>query len=324
VTRDLEAASPAEPGLTVAAVARRMGVAPATLRTWDRRYGIGPTERPPGAHRRYTPADLARLEHMRRLVIAGIPPAQAAAVARDLAIDDQALAPVTRLRVPTLPVDPPAPTRPGGGTVVPLPGGSPALRGLARAAQTLDTAACAAIITDALDTRGVIWTWDVLLVPVLTAVGERWDESGRGVEVEHALSTVVQECLAATLRTGDDPVNCRAVLLACAPGDMHSLPLWAVAAGLGERGVSARIFGSGLPAPALTLAVRRIGPAAVFLWSQIPGSSDVQQLASLPAFRPSPLVLAGGPGWFGDLPAEVVAPVDLSDAVARIARAVGE
>ncbi|HYN74868.1 MAG TPA: transposase, partial [Candidatus Limnocylindria bacterium] len=26
------------PALTVAAVARRLGVAPATLRTWDRRY----------------------------------------------------------------------------------------------------------------------------------------------------------------------------------------------------------------------------------------------------------------------------------------------
>ena len=29
--------------LSVAAVARRLGVAPATLRTWDRRYGIGPS-----------------------------------------------------------------------------------------------------------------------------------------------------------------------------------------------------------------------------------------------------------------------------------------
>ena len=39
--------------LTVAAVARRLGVAPATLRTWDRRYGLGPSSHEAGEHRRY-------------------------------------------------------------------------------------------------------------------------------------------------------------------------------------------------------------------------------------------------------------------------------
>ncbi|MSZ90543.1 MAG: MerR family transcriptional regulator, partial [Actinobacteria bacterium] len=47
--------------LTVAAVARRIGVAPATLRTWDRRYGLGPTLHEAGSHRRYCPSDLAKL-----------------------------------------------------------------------------------------------------------------------------------------------------------------------------------------------------------------------------------------------------------------------
>jgi transposase-like protein len=47
--------------LTVAAVARRIGVAPATLRTWDRRYGLGPSSHEAGEHRRYCPSDLAKL-----------------------------------------------------------------------------------------------------------------------------------------------------------------------------------------------------------------------------------------------------------------------
>ncbi len=54
------------PTLTVAAVARRLGVAPSTLRTWDRRYGLGPSAHTAGAHRRYSPADVARLMVMRR------------------------------------------------------------------------------------------------------------------------------------------------------------------------------------------------------------------------------------------------------------------
>lgn len=44
-----------EPVLSVAAVARRLGVAPATLRTWDRRYGLGPTGHTVGRHRKYGP-----------------------------------------------------------------------------------------------------------------------------------------------------------------------------------------------------------------------------------------------------------------------------
>jgi len=62
--------------LTVAAVARRLGVAPATLRTWDRRYGLGPTEHSSGEHRRYNSADLARLTLMRKLVISGVSPSK--------------------------------------------------------------------------------------------------------------------------------------------------------------------------------------------------------------------------------------------------------
>ena len=53
-------------------------MAPATLRTWDRRYGLGPSEHAAGAHRRYSPADVSRLEEMRRLTLEGVPPAEAA------------------------------------------------------------------------------------------------------------------------------------------------------------------------------------------------------------------------------------------------------
>uniref|UniRef100_UPI0035A0E508 MerR family transcriptional regulator n=1 Tax=Kineococcus terrestris TaxID=2044856 RepID=UPI0035A0E508 len=74
--------------LTVAAVARRLGVAPATLRTWDRRYGLGPSEHTAGAHRRYSATDLARLVVMRRLTLEGVAPAEAAGIAATTAVGD--------------------------------------------------------------------------------------------------------------------------------------------------------------------------------------------------------------------------------------------
>lgn len=73
------------PGLAVAAVARRLGVAPATLRTWDRRYGLGPSAHAAGAHRRYSSDDVARLMVMRRLALEGVAPVDAARAA--LAVD---------------------------------------------------------------------------------------------------------------------------------------------------------------------------------------------------------------------------------------------
>src|ERR1700727_1223191 len=69
-------------GFSVGAVARRLGVAPSTLRTWNRRYGIGARELSPGRHRRYTPEDITRLEHMQKLILRGAAPA---APARGLA-----------------------------------------------------------------------------------------------------------------------------------------------------------------------------------------------------------------------------------------------
>ena len=72
----------ADEALSAGAVARLLGVAVTTLRTWHQRYGLGPSEHVPGHHRRYTPDDLARLEIMRRLTAEGITPAEAARWAR--------------------------------------------------------------------------------------------------------------------------------------------------------------------------------------------------------------------------------------------------
>ena len=71
----------AETGLSAGEAARRIGVAATTIRTWDRRYGLGPSYREPGRHRRYSQHDLARLELMRRLTVDGVAPAEAARIA---------------------------------------------------------------------------------------------------------------------------------------------------------------------------------------------------------------------------------------------------
>ena len=321
------ASSDPQPGLTVAAVARRLGVAPATLRTWDRRYGLGPSGHEAGSHRRYTAADLARLEHMRRLVVAGVPPADAAREALATDPDTTPLASVTQIGSrPQVNVRIPEDVggRAGGGSVVAMPGASARARGLARAAMSLDGATCQAIIEDALVDRGVIATWDDLLVPVLAGVGEKWQDDGKGIEVEHTLSGAVLHAFGGVMRGLRDPINARAVLLAPADAEWHSLPLWAVAAALAERHIGSQLMTDPMPPSSLVQSVHRLGPAAVLVWSQTPETGDAAQVAGLPRFRPMPAVLLGGPGWHGTLPAGVERVGDLTGAVARIAHALGE
>ena len=71
----------AEVALSIAGAARGLGVATATLRSWERRYGLAASHHTSGGHRRYGPDDLARLQVMHRLVRAGVPAAEAARVA---------------------------------------------------------------------------------------------------------------------------------------------------------------------------------------------------------------------------------------------------
>ena len=61
------------------AVARMLGISPTTLRTWDRRYGLGPSKRHEGKHRRYSEDDVERLKRMVELTGSGVAPASAAA-----------------------------------------------------------------------------------------------------------------------------------------------------------------------------------------------------------------------------------------------------
>jgi hypothetical protein len=307
------------PGLTVAAVARRLGVAPATLRTWDRRYGMGPSQHAAGSHRRYSPDDVARLEHVRRLMLAGVPLAEAArAVATSAPGGVGPLEDAGDVEE----ITGTAPIRPGGGGVVAIPGGTPNARGLARAALALDGRGCREIVGQTLDRRGVVWTWDHLLVPVLVGVGQKWEQSNKGIDVEHVLSeTIASEF---SDRVSSAPVSSPAsVLLCAAPNELHVLPLWAIAAGLAERHVSVRMLGARVPVDALASAVRRLGPAGVLIWSQLPETGDPTIFDALPEVRPEPQILLAGPGWWPGDRGRARRVEDLTEAITALARAAG-
>ena len=280
-------------GRSAGEVARALGVAVTTLRTWHQRYGLGPSAHAPGRHRRYTPQDLDRLETMRRLTEAGVPPAEAAR--RALAAPPS-----------------PTPARDGGGRAIPVGRAAAAARGLARAAMRLDATAATVLLGDAVAADGVVTAWQSLVVPVLQGIGTRHAATGALVEVEHLLSGCVSAVLAAVPRPRDPTPR---ILLACAEEEQHSLPLEALAAALAERDVAVRQLGARVPLPALRDAVRRTGPEAVVVWAH---SAALARPEHLTALAPRPAVLvAAGPGWAA-VPDAVRLPRTLAEAVALL------
>ena len=303
--------SAAEVPLTTGALARRLGVAPTTLRSWERRYGIGPAVRAEGRHRRWTPRDVALLEEMCRLTSSGVPPAEAAKAAADR-------------RAESMPVRNRKSQAPGA---LPLGDVRQECRGLARAAVRLDAPAVERQLADAVGQYGTVVAWQEVMVPTLHAVGRKWASSGdRYVEVEHLLSWHVSTTLRRRTSLSGPQVDVSPVVspvvLACVPGEQHTLPIEALNAALGELGLPTRMFGAAVPAEALTAAVRRLGPTAVVLWAQARSTASpalARHLADLhwgvKGARRQPSVVLAGPGWSGTSVRGALRPTTLADAV---------
>ncbi|WP_033280717.1 MerR family transcriptional regulator [Streptomyces sp. NRRL F-525] len=308
--RDAAHGSTGEVPLTTGALARRLGVAPTTLRSWERRYGIGPAVRAEGRHRRWTPRDVALLEEMCRLTSSGVPAAEAARVAKGAAGSHAEPVPV-RNRTSRAP------------GALPLGDVRQECRGLARAAVRLDAPAVERQLADAVGQYGTVVAWQEVMMPTLHAVGRKWASSGdRYVEVEHLLSWHVSTALRRHTPLPGPQADVPPVVLACVPGEQHTLPIEALNAALGELGLPTRMFGAAVPAEALTAAVRRLGPAAVVLWAQARSTASpplARHLADIrwgvKGARRQPSVVLAGPGWSGAQAPGAVRPVTLADAV---------
>jgi DNA-binding transcriptional MerR regulator len=286
--------------LTVAAVARRIGVAPATLRTWDRRYGLGPSSHEAGEHRRYCPKDLAILTAMRKLITAGVSPAEAA---------QQAKAFKGKISVEQI--------------VDNFEVREHLVQALQAASKLLDKRFIEDALRQDIEKHGVIASWSEVIVPLLFLIGDEWEKTQAGIEVEHLLTEILKSVLREKSLMASEPCNPRPVLLASVGEEMHSLALHALASALAEKNISTYFLGARTPLEALNGVIARSAPPAIFLWAQLSNNGDPRFYTDIPSIRPAPRVIIGGPGWAVESDCPVAHVSDLSQACAEIERAVG-
>jgi MerR family transcriptional regulator, light-induced transcriptional regulator len=278
--------SSAEPAWTAGQVARHLGIAESTLRSWHRRYGIGPHGSEPGRYRRYSEADVARLQRMLDLINLGMLASEAAQAVQA-----------------------------GEGDAVSV---ERDVADLVAAARATDSERCRVVLDSVLARRGVVEAWESVCRPALVLVDADQLDDPDCIDIEHALSWAM---LGALHRAPRPPIlpGTPLVVLACVEAEHHTLPLAALAAGLGAHRIPVRMLGAATPTQSLVRAVRETAPAALVLWSQRPGPAGPRILQLLSPFPPR--LFTAGPGWTLDGPAGVAHLASLTQALAALAGA---
>ena len=285
----------AEPHLRIGALSHRVGVSPELLRAWEQRYGLLEPVRSEGGFRLYSAADEERVRSMQRHLEAGVSAAQAAQLAlaeTSTRSDDQlqsaGLAPLAdQLRAALDRLDEP---------------GANAVLDRLLASFTLETV-----------------LRDVVLV-YLRELGERWERGDASIAQEHFASNVLRGRLLGLARgwgRGSGPTT----LLACAPGELHDLPLIVFGLVLAGHGWTIAYLGPDTPAETLRDASARVEPDLVVISASAAERlrTATAELTQLARVVPLALAGAGASGAFADSIGATLIDGDPVTAARRIA-----
>ena len=220
-------------------LSRRLGVGTDRLRAWERRYGLLRPLRTSGGFRLYSRGDEQRVREMQAQLARGLSAAQAAEVV--LATHQPATfrAPSDDLR-----------TR------------------LATALAEFDDAGTNAALDRLFALLGPENVMRDVIYPYLRALGERWERDEIDVGQEHFASNLLQSRLVG-LVPGRDPAAGPRAVLACAPGEHHSLGLTGLAVALRNRAWRVTYLGADTPLADIARAVETLDPRLVVISSTL-------------------------------------------------------
>ena len=230
------------PGLNIAALARRTGVAAPALRKWEQRYGVLSPTRTPGGQRRYSELDVARVQWLRERLAEGYRISEAAAL----------------LATPE----------------APAPRTASELRAaLLTAVERTDAAGVELALDQALALHPLPDALEDVVRPVLVEVGERWEAGTLSIAQEHLASAAARGRVVRHLADRRGIVRGRAVL-ACAPGERHEIGLLVLAALLAGDGWGVVYLGADTPVGEALSVAQVVGAAIVCVSVTMPEHLD--------------------------------------------------
>lgn len=220
-------------------VAEMTGVPAATLRAWERRYGIPSPERSSSSYRLFSDHDVDAIRKLKELCDEGMAPAEAAQMV--VQIEEASNVPVER--------DPYV----------------RATEAILVAIENFEPQAIERAVRSAMFLGSASTVYQRVIGPTMRAVGDRWHEGSFSVAQEHMATEALSAVTRDMLRLLEPPESAPEALVACFADEDHALPLYGVAFGLVQWGFRPVVLGAKTPPSAIRHAVESIQPTLVGL-----------------------------------------------------------
>lgn len=259
------------PRHSIAVVSRRTGITQLVLRAWERRYAAVIPARTPTGRRKYTDHDIQKLTMLRELTNSGHRIGDVAHFSlkdlKGLYREIQATEPDSRVRIDAVPAK-----------------ASELMEEALAAVENLDSHHLEAVLNKALVDLSKPELRMDLLVPLMQAVGNRWQDGQLRVSHEHMATSIVLAFLASVNARYQVAPGAPVLAVTTPAGQMHELGALMAASTAHEAGWDVLYLGANMPAEDVAAAVKSRGARAILL-SLIFPHGDSQTMAELQELR---------------------------------------
>ena len=240
------------------AVLKETGIAADTLRAWERRYGIPMPERTPGGHRLYSQRDIHLIKWLMARQGEGLSISHAVEMWNELTASGQ---------------DPLAASHASGVSgLQALPAASTTLDALRKewldACLAYDESTAEHILNQAFALYSVNDVSVLMIQQALHEVGEMWQHVQASVQQEHFVSALAMRRLDSLISATPSPIHSQTILLACPPGELHTLPLLHLNLLLRRRSWNVVFLGANVPIAQLEETAQIVKPTLVVMAAQ--------------------------------------------------------
>ena len=216
------------------------GVPTTTLRAWERRYGLLKPTRTPKGHRLYSVKDIDLIKKIVELLKTNHTISEAIRILKDpesntgTATEAQEHWAVYQQR-------------------------------MLKSIEEFNEQKLGTTYNEALSIYPVDMVTEQVILPLLTTLGERWQEREAGIAEEHFFSAFLRNKLGARLHHESNRSRGKKILVSCLPGEYHELGVLLFCIAAIGHGYQILYLGTNLPPSQLIKVVERTDVSAVLL-----------------------------------------------------------